>query len=52
MRLGSLHNIYFYQKLMGVMREHIRAGDFGEWRKAFLSNYQPTSEMNNSGREQ
>jgi queuine tRNA-ribosyltransferase len=52
MRLGSLHNIFFYQKLMGVMREHIRAGDFAVWKKSFLSTYQTTSEMNNPRREQ
>jgi queuine tRNA-ribosyltransferase len=52
MRLGSLHNIFFYQKLMSVMRGHIRAGDFGEWKQVFLSNYQSTSETNHPGREQ
>jgi queuine tRNA-ribosyltransferase len=52
MRLGSLHNVYFYQQLMKTMREHVCAGDFARWKKAFLSNYHSLNDVNNPGREQ
>jgi queuine tRNA-ribosyltransferase len=52
MRLGSLHNVYYYQQLMKTMRENLRAGGFEFWKKNFLSTYNSTSETNNSGREQ
>lgn len=52
LRLGSLHNVYFYQKLMEDMREHIRIGDFANWKKLFLSTYHSTSESIYLGRVQ
>ncbi len=31
MKLGSVHNLSFYFRLMSAAREHIRAGDYCEW---------------------
>jgi queuine tRNA-ribosyltransferase len=31
LRLLSLHNVYFYQELMGRARAHIRDGDYSVW---------------------
>ncbi len=31
MKLGSVHNLSFYFRLMSAAREHIRAGDYYEW---------------------
>lgn len=36
-RLCTLHNLYFYQRLMAGMRAAIEAGRFAEYAKAFLS---------------
>jgi queuine tRNA-ribosyltransferase len=33
--LGTLHNLWYYQKLMAGMREAIGQGRFGEFRAAF-----------------
>lgn len=35
--LVSLHNIRFYQALMGQIRAALAAGTFAEWRRAFLA---------------
>lgn len=35
-RLLTMHNIAFYQDLMRQAREHIQAGDFGEWKAKIL----------------
>jgi queuine tRNA-ribosyltransferase len=37
--LGTIHNLYFYQRLMARMREHIVAGTFVDFRKHFFSSY-------------
>jgi len=39
LRLGSLHNLRFYHRLMKRMREAIAAGNFATWRKAFYEKY-------------
>jgi queuine tRNA-ribosyltransferase len=40
LRLGSLHNLHFYHRLMAQMRRAIAAGDFVQWKKAFFQKYQ------------
>ncbi len=39
MRLGSLHNLHFYQKLVGQIRASIAADEFSNWRQKFLNEY-------------
>jgi queuine tRNA-ribosyltransferase len=39
LRMVSLHNIYFYAKLIQVSREAIRQGRFSKFRKEFLRKY-------------
>ena len=39
LRLGSLHNLYFYHELMARIRENIKNETFQKWRKEFLNNY-------------
>jgi len=39
LRLVSLHNIYFYVKLMKDMRAAIKAGTFSEFKERFLKDY-------------
>ena len=38
-RLASIHNIYFYHKLMDTMRKAILDGSFPEFREAFFRRY-------------
>ena len=38
-RLVSLHNVYFYAKLMENIREAIQKDNFQEYKKGFLKNY-------------
>jgi queuine tRNA-ribosyltransferase len=40
LRLGSLHNLHFYHKLMKRMRGAIAAGNLVEWKKGFYNRYQ------------
>ena len=35
-RLNTLHNLYFYQRLMRTMREALAAGRFAEFARPFL----------------
>jgi queuine tRNA-ribosyltransferase len=42
LRLVSLHNSYFYLKLMRDIRRHIEAGTFAEFRREFVANYVPS----------
>jgi queuine tRNA-ribosyltransferase len=35
-RLLTLHNVHFYQNLMGTIRSRIAEGSFGEWSRDFL----------------
>ena len=42
LRLLTLHSLHFYTTLMHEMREAICAGRFASWRRAFLSEYQPS----------
>jgi queuine tRNA-ribosyltransferase len=39
LRLGSLHNLHFYHRLMLQMRQAITHGNFAQWKKAFLEQY-------------
>lgn len=52
LRLGSLHNVYFYEKLTESMREHVRIGDFAGWKRSFMSAYHGNGETIYLGREQ
>ena len=38
--LLSMHNIAFFQTLMGDARAHIEAGDFEDWSRAWMQRYQ------------
>jgi queuine tRNA-ribosyltransferase len=44
LRLATMHNLHFYQKLMEEMRTHITANTFGDFAVDFLGNYKPTHE--------
>jgi len=37
LQIASIHNLAFYMALMREARRHIREGDFGVWKKEFLS---------------
>ena len=37
LRLGTVHNLYFYLNLMREVRRNIELGTFGEFKKAFLA---------------
>ncbi len=39
-RLASLHSLTFYVTMMREMRAAIIEGDFGDWRRSFLSRYE------------
>ena len=39
-RLASLHSLTFYVTMMREMRAAIIKGDFGDWRRSFLSRYE------------
>jgi queuine tRNA-ribosyltransferase len=43
-RLASIHNVRFLTRLMGVAREAITHGAYGQFADAFLSRYQATDE--------
>ena len=44
LRLATMHNLHFYQKLMEEMRLHIKAHTFRAFATDFLENYKPTLE--------
>ena len=39
MHLATLHNLWFYQELLGVAREKIRTGEFAAFKKQFMERY-------------
>ncbi len=39
-RLGTLHNLHFYQRLMADIREAVREGRFGAFRQAYVERRQ------------
>lgn len=39
LRLGSLHNLYFYHELVAKIREGIKSGTFHSWKKEFELKY-------------
>ena len=41
LRLITLHNLHFYLHLMSQIRAAIEAGNFAEFRRIFVANYQP-----------
>lgn len=45
LRLLTIHNLRCYLRLMGVVRGHLKAGTFGEFRAAFHANYRVTSRV-------
>ena len=44
LRLASIHNLRFVQRLMEEMRKCILNGTFGGFARDFLVTYQPTNE--------
>ncbi len=44
LRLASIHNLRFVQRLMEELRRRILAGDFDEFAEEFLGRYRPTDE--------
>ena len=44
LRLASIHNLRFVQRLMDEMRRRILAGDFTDFAEEFLGRYRPTDE--------
>jgi queuine tRNA-ribosyltransferase len=40
LRMASLHNVFFYQKMMADMRNAIKTNDFLQWKKGFLEKWQ------------
>ena len=44
LRLASIHNLRFVQRLMGEMRRWIVSGDFDAFAEEFLRRYRPTDE--------
>jgi queuine tRNA-ribosyltransferase len=45
LRLVSIHNSYFYARLMEDIRAHLAAGTFSEFRREFIANYVPTTRV-------
>jgi queuine tRNA-ribosyltransferase len=45
LKLVSVHNSWFYMKLMQDIRAHLDAGTFGEFRREFIANYVPTTKV-------
>ena len=45
LRLLTIHNLRCYLRLMEVVRDHLKAGTFGEFRAAFHANYRVTSRV-------
>ena len=46
LRLGSLHNLYFYHQLTQQMRQSIESHNFNSWKRDFLNHYKSSSEVN------
>ncbi len=47
MRLASLHNLYFYLKLVQNARRAILQNNYSEWKKEFLAQYFSTKNLDN-----
>ena len=45
LRMLSVHNSHFYHEVMRQIRIHLAAGTFDEYRKAFISDYKPSSKV-------
>ena len=45
LRLLTIHNLRCYLRLMEVVRGHLKAGTFGEFRSAFHANYRVTNRV-------
>ncbi|MDB6039219.1 MAG: tRNA guanosine(34) transglycosylase Tgt [Verrucomicrobiales bacterium] len=45
LRMLSVHNSHMYLKVMTDIREHLKAGTFGEFRKEFVANYIPSQKL-------
>lgn len=45
LRMVSVHNSHLYLRLMRDIRQHIAAGTFGSFRRAFAERYVPTSRV-------
>jgi queuine tRNA-ribosyltransferase len=42
LRMLSVHNSHLFLRVMTEVREHLRAGTFGEFRREFIAGYVPT----------
>jgi len=42
LRMVSVHNSHLFLQVMREVREHLRAGTFGEYRRDFIARYVPT----------
>ena len=42
LRMVSVHNSHLFLQVMREVREHLRAGTFGEYRREFIARYVPT----------
>jgi queuine tRNA-ribosyltransferase len=38
--LLTIHNLHFFLDLMAQAREHIEAGDYGTWHRAWIERYE------------
>jgi len=47
LKLMSIHNSYFFIKLMEEIRQHLDNGTFSEFRKEFVANYVPSERVRN-----
>lgn len=43
-RLLTMHNLYFYRRIMREVREHIVRGEFAAYRSDFMAAYRPIAE--------
>lgn len=50
--LFSIHNLHFYLDLMQQAREHIAAGDFDAWHKAWIARYCAGEESKDSAEQE
>ena len=38
--LLTIHNLHFFLDLMAQARDHIEAGDYGPWHRAWIERYE------------
>ena len=45
LRMLSVHNTHLYLTLMAEVRQHLRAGTFGDFSRDYLAQYVPTQRV-------